>query len=398
MIFIWIYNAILILIFSFRRGFRSFTTKKIDFSKAVERKEGETRIWIHASSLGEAKTAAPLINAIKKDLPQSTIFFSTGTATGYKEALSNGGRIDFCFRLPLDLSWCMKKVVKRISPDLFILVESDFWLNLFRALKQKSIPIVLVNGRISKNSTSLFKKSLFFSKYMFSLIDLCCLQEEEYVERFTALNVSSEKIHVTGNLKYDIKKMLDCDLSLKFPKGKRLVTIASTHNEEEELILSSLKEVDESICFLVAPRHPERFSIVKEYLNREKIPFRTISEEQNEKDRIVLVDKMGVLGQCFKLSEAAIIGGSFIEQIGGHNIYEPAQFGIPVLYGPYMDKQQGLVKSLKKHNIGAQVELSKLKERLEGFLLSENPKEPYQNLQSEMEGAVVRSWQRIKVL
>jgi 3-deoxy-D-manno-octulosonic-acid transferase len=395
---IWVYNAVLFFLASFYRRFRSFTLSKMDLSKAMERKEGETRIWIHASSLGETKAAGPLIDAIKEDLPQVKIFFSTGTATGYKEASLNRGKVDLCFHLPLDFSWSMKKLVGTIAPDLFILVESDFWYNLHRALKESSIPIVLVNGRISQKSYAVFKKVPFLATPIFSSIDLCCLQEEEYVERFQSLGVPLQKIQVTGNLKYDITKILGFDRSLHFPKEKHIVTIASTHNEEEALILSALKEMDSSICFLIAPRHPERFAFVKEYLEKENIPFRTISQKGSDQDRVVLVDKMGVLDQCFKVSDAAIIGGSFIKQVGGHNIYEPARFGIPVLYGPYMYKQEGLVKALKKHNIGAQVELAGLKSALEGFLAQKNEEESFKNLQSEMEGATKRSWQKIKSL
>lgn len=363
-----------------------------------ERRENAMRIWIHAVSLGETKAIQPFIEKVRESLPDVEIFVSSGTETGHKEALSLGGKIDQCFYLPLDTSFAISKLVTSINPDLFVLVESDYWYNLLRHLKENRTKIAVLNARISKSSYKLFKKIPLFSKKLFSFVDLYCVQSEEYKKRFLNLGVKEEKIHITGNLKFDLKKMLAPRVELNFPKQQKIVTIASTHTDEEELILHALEKLDKNVSLLIAPRHPERFKVVAEMLEKLQVPFRSVCSPGTGEERVVLVDKMGVLDQCYEVSSVAIMGGSFVKNIGGHNIYEPVRFGIPVIYGPYMHNQEMLVDSLKKHDVGRQIEIGELKETLEAYLDKKGPIGDYQRLKKEMEGATDRCWQLIKEL
>lgn len=361
------------------------------------KKKGEMRIWIHAVSLGETKAIKPLLEEIKKDFPDAVLFFSSTTETGQSEAKTNHKELSCCFFLPLDFSFLMKRMVSKISPDLFILVETDFWLNLLSYLKKNDASVVVVNGKMSPASHRNYKRAPKFSKDLFSLVDLYCVQSQEYKFAFKDLGVREEKILVSGNVKFDAKEILSHSISFKgFREERKVVTLASTHEHEEEMILEALKEMKESLSFLIAPRHPSRFAVVAKLLEREKIPFRRITEEGDGSEQVVLVDRMGVLDQCYRLSQAVIVGGSFVKHVGGHNIYEPVRFGVPVLYGPYMYKQTELVNSLQKHHIGEQVELSHLKGALERLLDTPEEQLKYQALRSEMEGATERSWAAIK--
>lgn len=359
--------------------------------KIVPKKAGEYRIWVHAVSLGETKAVAALLDKIQEERKDAVIVFSSTTETGQKEGQK---KIAHCFFLPLDLSWLMKRLVKKVEPDLFILVETDFWYNLLTELKKNQTKIAVVNGKISKASYENFSRIPFFSRKLFDAIDLFCVQSEVDKERFVNLGIPEKRIEVTGNLKFDIKKAL-VQASLQFPLGKKLVTIASTHEGEESKILSALEKVEESICFLLAPRHPERFTKVATLLKRQNIPFRTLSEQGTGLEKVVLIDQMGVMDACYAVSKVAIMGGSFIPHVGGHNIYEPVTHGIPVIYGQHMHKQEGLVNSLKKHNIGKQVTLSELYTTLESLINSQEPLST-DSLKAEVEGATARSWNLIK--
>lgn len=360
-----------------------------------QRKPGEIRIWIHSVSLGETKAVLPLIKEIRKDFPSAKIFLSTATLTGQKEAKGKG--IDFVFFLPLDFSFVMHRLTRRISPDLFILVETDFWLNLFKALKKEGAKIALINGKLSTRSHKRFKQFPWFAKKLFSYIDLFCLQSQEHESRFLDLSIPKEKIVVTGNIKFDMENKKPSSDNLYFPQNRIVITIASTHDNEEELLLNVLEKTS-SLVILLAPRHPERFDAVAETLKQRKIPYRRISEKGTGEEKVVLIDRMGILDLCYQISSVTIVGGSFVSHVGGHNIYEPVRLGTPVIYGPFMHKQEGLVKSLKKHNIGDQVELADLEKTLTKYIDQKSEMPGLSALKSEMEGATKRSWELIKNL
>jgi 3-deoxy-D-manno-octulosonic-acid transferase len=362
------------------------------------KKEGEYRVWIHAVSLGETKAVKALVELIQKELPLSTIVFSTTTETGQKEAKTNLKAIKKTFFLPLDFSFLMKKIVQLIQPDLFILVETDFWFNLLQELKRNHAKIAVVNGKISTTSYKRFTKFKKFSKALFNSVDQFCLQSDTDKLRFLDLGVSNEKIVVTGNMKFDIESVIKNREDLKFPRMRKLVTIASTHENEEAMILKELEKLDhdKELTFLIAPRHPERFNKISELLKKQNISFKTISEEGNGLEKVVLVNQMGIMDECYAHSKAVIMGGSFVDYVGGHNIYEAARHGIPVLYGPHMHKQESIVNSLKKHQIGKQIPLNKLSETLENLLKAPPSQHSIEVLKSEVEGATKRSWNLLK--
>lgn len=362
------------------------------------KEKDEYRIWIHAVSLGETKAAKSLVDLIQKEMPAASIFISTTTQTGKKEAEVNLKGIKKSFYLPLDFSFLAKKIVKRVQPDLFVLVETDFWWNLLSELKKNQTKIAVVNGKISRTSYKRFKIFKSLAKAIFGLIDQFCLQSDTDRSRFLELGVPLKKTAVTGNIKFDSQKVSLERKDLNFPLNKKIVTIALTHENEEALILKQLEKLDDQndVVFFLAPRHPERFSKIGEYLKRNKISYRTILESGTGGEKVVLVNQMGVMDQCYANSKVAIMGGSFVDHVGGHNIYEAARHGIPVLYGPHMHKQESIVNSLKRHEIGKQISLENLSETLGNLLKTPPRKVLIETLQKEVEGGTKRSWDLLK--
>lgn len=317
------------------------------------------RIWVHSISLGETKAVAPLIKKLQQQYPNATILISTITDTGYEESKKLGA--DFIFYLPLDFSWTIRKLMNQIKPDLLILMEGDFWFNLITLAPR----VALVNGRISEKSLSRFQKVPFFSRPLFHKIELLCVQSALYRDRFLTLGIDPHCITVTGNLKFDQhfphidKAKWAHDLGLL--ATDRVLTIGSTHDPEEELLLTALAPLLQKfpqLKVLLVPRHPERFSAVADLLERKGIDFNRLSSPLKDPNRrVTLVDAMGVLSACYQLSELAIVGGSFITRLGGHNIFEPAALGVPVLFGPSMYSQKDLVDLVVDAGAGWQVTL-----------------------------------------
>lgn len=344
--------------YAFRAKYRSSLKERLGlilppaFSKKV--------IWIHTVSMGETRAAASLYQALRKAYPDTPFVVSTTTETGQAEAKRSLPNADAYFYLPLDISWIVAKLICRLQPSVLILVEGDIWPNLLKAAKKQGVKLFLVNGKISEKSTKRFGYFPNFTKRLFSLFDILCVQTKTYKDRFVQIGAPAEKIFVTGNLKYDAKfpeltasALAEWKRELKIQPQDRVITIGSTHDPEEEQLTQALADIP-NLKILLVPRHPERFeALAKRY------PATYSKREQlTGEERIILIDAMGVLPTCYQLSELAIVGGSFVDHIGGHNILEPIQCGIPVLFGPYMAAQKEMVNLVRSGKAGAQVLLS----------------------------------------
>ncbi len=313
-------------------------------------------IWIHMVSMGETKIMVPIYKRLREQHPDAAIYLSNTTSTGQTEAKKSLPNADGYFLLPLDFSWAMRRLVKRIKPQLLILSESDFWMNQIRAVKRGGGKVLLLNGKISEKSAARFAKFPGFSKRLFGSFDHLCIQSPEYAARFASL-CPSAPLTITGNLKLAIptKKLTADEKSawrekLGLSATDRVITLGSTHENEEALLLANLPT---SAKILVVPRHPERFAKVKKFV------------QELDNPQIIVVDQMGVLTACYQISELAILGGSFIPGVGGHNIFEPIQANIPVIFGPYMEKQKELVELILGAKAGIQTPAEKLPEALE---------------------------------
>ena len=287
--------------------------------------------------------------------------------------------------------------------------ESDFWYHLLKIAKEKGVHIALVNGKVSERSSRRFQKIPFFTRRIFSNFDVLCLQSERYLERFTSMGIPSKKMHVTGNLKFDAptQRMGDSELqalkaSLGITEEDCVLVVGSTHAPEEELILTALEPVWKKLPrlkVLIVPRHPERFNEVAHLFQERALPFRRFSEKKKGDQRLVLVDAMGYLNQCYQIADLALVGGSFVSHVGGHNIFEPALFGVPVLFGPHMHSQPDLKELILSAKAGKEVQIEKLPDTLLEFLEDPSLHHKYsyasQNLATSVQGATQRTFEYI---
>ncbi len=314
-------------------------------------------IWIHAVSVGETRAVLPLLKVLRENHPNARILFSTTTRTGQAVAAAEcGPLIDALVYFPLDFSWAVKNVIREFKPDIFIDTEKEIWPNLFKALHDNSVPIVIVNGSISERSFRRFLKFGFFFADIFSKISFFCAGTGADFERALALGVREEQAMVTGNLKFDqrpgsgthLTEGLKKNLGLK--SGEILFVAGSTHSGEDEIILSAFKELLErygNLRLAIAPRHPERFTEVEGLINKSGLTYDKrsapkASTEKAGKDKgdggakVFLLDTMGELNSLYEFAHVAFVGGSLVPGIGGHNLLEPAALGKPVLFGPYV--------------------------------------------------------------
>lgn len=331
--------------------------------------DGRLLIWVHAVSLGETRAAIPLIRELKKSWSNPRILLTTVTATGHAEGKQAIAEADYHLFLPFDLPYLIKPLVKRVAPDFVLLVETDFWLNFQEGAKKNGAQIVLVNGKISSPSSRRFCLLPCFSKRLFASIDRFLLQAEIYAGRFRQMGIPEKKIAITGNIKLDnLQKGREMDLDIG--PDDLVVTLGSTHSPEEKILLSAFKPLFSQfprLKLLLVPRHPERFAEVKEMVD-------TLLTSA-ERERVTLVDKMGVLRHCYSLSSLAFVGGTFAPKVGGHNLCEPAYYGVPVIYGPYIFSQPDLHDLVQSHKAGVQVSEKELEKTLTALLSSPEKRE-----------------------
>ncbi|MFQ5451592.1 MAG: 3-deoxy-D-manno-octulosonic acid transferase [Nitrospinaceae bacterium] len=319
-------------------------------------------LWVHASSVGEVRVAKILIQAMKDLGETRPIALSTFTPTGYDLARKEG--IDPVFRLPFDLPYWLNPVFDKLNPSIVILIEAEFWPSLLRQCQRREIPVLLVNGRMSQTSTHRYKKIKPFFHWMTQGVRLFAMRSQTDADRVLSLGVPSEKVVVTGNIKFDFPATQS-----PTPPGPekvaRPVTLifGSTRPGDEGPIMEAirrLREEDPGLNCVIAPRHLERIREVEELIRQYGMEFERDSQihggMDGKKGATILVDRMGELNRYYARGTVAFVGGSFHPRFGGHNILEPAAFGIPVIFGKHMDNFQEEAALLKKSGGGIQID------------------------------------------
>lgn len=302
-------------------------------------------IWVHAVSAGETIAAVPLIRQLQTRYPGSRIIVSNMTPTGAERCKALlGNSVVQCYA-PYDLSWAVKRFLKRTHPSLLVIIDTELWPNMIYYGHLRGVKIALVNGRLSEKSASGYRHISELTKMMLSRITLVATQTEQQGERFVSLGLQRQQLSVTGSIKFDLDLPSDLPSRCNFLGQKlgeeRLVLIAaSTHQGEEEIVLdvfSRLRSKYPELLLVLVPRHPERFETV-ELLSR-SMGLQTVlhSAQRNcERDTdVLLVDAMGELIYFYSVSHIAFVGGS-LTPVGGHNMMEAAAFSLPILMGPYL--------------------------------------------------------------
>jgi 3-deoxy-D-manno-octulosonic-acid transferase len=302
-------------------------------------------IWVHAVSVGEVGASIGLIMRLRDEYPDMSIVLSTITDTGQEVAAERVPEGTMVVYLPFDIGFILRKSLKKVRPKAFIVIETELWPNIFRIMAGNSIPVIVMNGRISEKSFRGYRNISFFMKRVFQHVRIFGMQSSIDAERLNAIGCDREKIKVTGNFKFDL------DIPRDTPEWTRdvhgpVIVAGSTFKGEEEIILSACSEIVKSypsLKLVLAPRHPERFAEVEELLRSSQVRYAKRSGFGSQPTGmsgpsydVVLLDTVGELAAVYGAADIAIIGKSF-KGFGGQNPLEPAFWGKPVICGPHME-------------------------------------------------------------
>lgn len=315
----------------------------------------EACIWIHAVSVGEVQAAVPLIKALRVRYPQQQLLVTTVTPTGAARVYAQfGDSVLHCF-IPFEFPHAIRNFFSSIKPRLAMIVETEIWPNLYRGCGTRDIPLVLVSARISPRSVSGYRRLLPLIRETLSHGIVIAAQSQADADRFIELGASPLRTTVTGNIKFDVKQDPEVPKDGKRLRsetfGERPVWVAaSTHDGEEGQILDAhrtlLKEFPTLLLVLI-PRHPERFDNVRNRIEQAGFPLvsRTQGIACGRDTQVFLGDTMGEVPLFYAASDIAFVGGS-LAPVGGHNLLEPAAYGLPIITGPHLFNAQEVAKIL----------------------------------------------------
>lgn len=318
------------------------------------RQDTSGALWIHAVSVGETLAVAGLVKELQRRYPDRKIFLSSVTAAGREAGQKRLPGIAGQFYLPFDWAWAVRRVLQQIRPSVLMIVETELWPNLLNAANRYGCRTLLVNARVSDRSFPGYRRIRPFMRRVLQNLSRICTQTAADAERFRALGAPSERVIVTGNVKFDGRTPEFGSFGIKMREtlataNRNPVFVAgSTMHGEEGLVLQAWQAIRGKYphaLMILAPRHPARFGEVAELLHEHQLSHtrRTgISQDQQEMlrqiatDEILLLDTIGELAEIFGSADVVFVGGSLVPT-GGHNVVEPAFWGKPVIFGPYMN-------------------------------------------------------------
>ena len=322
-------------------------------------------IWVHAVSVGEAQAATPLVNALRERYPHYTIVVTTTTPTGSERVREAFGDSVLTAYICYDTPGMVRRFLDRLRPAVAVIMESEIWPNLFLQCSQQGIPLLIVNARLSPQSTMQYQRVPGFIRRTLSSVTAVAAQSDIDAERYVSIGMDPSRIHHTGSIKFDVK--LPVSLKEQAAVIRRLWGVnrsvwiaASTHEGEEEIILRAYDHVRRALpnaLLVLVPRHPERFSRVANLCRRQGyvVVMRSENRHCDERTTVFIGDSMGELVIFYAAADIAFVGGTLVV-IGGHNILEPAALGIPVLTGPYLHNFEEISQKLIAAGVCIQIQ------------------------------------------
>ncbi len=356
-----IYNIINILILPlyFLLLFIRILKKKDTINSALQRigfitypKRYDNLIWLHAASVGESIAAITLINALSKKYPNYYFLITTGTLSSaniLKKTLPSNAFHQF---VPLDNIISVNIFLKFWRPKMAIFIESELWPCLISSAACK-MNLLLVNARLSDKSFKIWLNYKWFFRQITSKFNIVIAQSKTDYDKFQQLGC--DNVINLGSLKF-ANESLNVDISdlndLKnLFKDKKIFVAASTHKEDEEIILAMINNLkNEQLDYfpIIVLRHPDRRDEISALCDKFKLKYsmRSNIKTPQAEDDLYIIDSFGELGLFFTLAELVFVGGSFTFKHGGHNLLEPASFNNMIILGPDMSNWQNITDQM----------------------------------------------------
>ncbi|WP_300703162.1 glycosyltransferase N-terminal domain-containing protein [uncultured Brachyspira sp.] len=336
----YLFYPIIFIAFSimmiFNKPIRKGALSRLGFIYPKE--NNKNAVWIHAVSVGEITAVKEIVfTLIERGY---SVYLSTTTVGGYDIARKNYGDKVQLFYLTLDYPNMLNKLINLISPEYVMIAEIEIWPAFIYLLHKKLIPLYMINGRIGKKEIKGYKNFKFFFKPYFNMYTKILAQSSIDKENMISIGMPESLITVTGNLKYDINYFVDekkiDDIENTIPVNKFVITAGSTHQGEEELILKALNNLKIKVYIVIVPRDITRGEDIQKLANKLGYDLPLYTDYDKKSEDGIIINTIGELLNWYKLSDLVIMGGTFMGNMGGHNILEAIYFEKLVIVGKYM--------------------------------------------------------------
>ena len=312
-------------------------------------------VWVHAVSVGEVNAAAPLVNALRTRRPDLKFLVTSITPTGSARIRALwGDKVEHVY-LPYDLPGAVSRFLRHYRPKLALVLETELWPNLLFGCRDHGVPAYIVNARLSERSLRGYRVLRPLLQRALRTLRAVLAQSQDDAARFVRLGADADTTLVSGNLKYDVA------VGAGWPAfaaafagriGARPVWIAaSTHAEEEAAVIAIHRRLRgrwPDLLLLWAPRHPERFKAVAQQAVDAgwRVATRKLTQWPDRDDAVFVIDTLGELMPFYGCAQVAFVGGS-LQDIGGHNLLEPAAVGTAVVSGPHLHNFADIAAQLR---------------------------------------------------
>lgn len=332
-------------------------------------------IWIHAVSVGEVNATRTLVRALQQRRPDCEIVISATTDTGLARARALYAEQYEVFYYPFDLSCVVGRALRRLRPNVILLLELEVWPNLVRQAHRQGIAVLVVNGRISDRSLPRYRLIRPFMRRLFQYVSRVLAQSQEYAQRFTELGCLPDRVEVVPSLKYDTAELTDrvdgADAlagQLAIDRDPVPLWVAGGTGPGEEAILLEvhrrlLAEAGlERLCLAVVPRKPERFDEVAGLIETSGLSYvrysrlKSGAERVETPPRVILGDTMGDLRKFYSLATGPVFVGRSLVPMGGSDMMEPAALGKCTIFGPHAFNFRQTVEALLEGEGAIQVQ------------------------------------------
>lgn len=322
-------------------------------------------IWLHGSSAGEIALLVPLVDKLERNGVTNPLVISAYSATGYAAARKAfpGRRVIF---FPFDLSFIIRRFFGRLDPRLIVIVEAEFWPNFLGAAARREIPVAIINGKMSEKSFRFHARTRLVPALLRG-IELVAVQTNTYESRLLALGFPRERLWVTGNMKYDLtdaprqaRRTRELRARLGYNGDDVVIIGGSVHDREDEALIVAFEQLvskHPKTGLVLVPRYPRDAERVERLAAAHGLTVvRKTAVDQGEAAAagtaaILVVDTVGDLRALYGIADIAFVGGSLFfrgSNRGGHNLMEPAIFGLPVVFGPYNSSFADTARELVK--------------------------------------------------
>jgi 3-deoxy-D-manno-octulosonic-acid transferase len=351
-LFFWLLSPFLLLHPRVRQGIRL----RLGLYDGVAMPPRGPRVWLHGASAGDVLGLVPIVRELKALRPEVRVIVSSITDSGAsmaRQRLVAQGLADLVTFLPYDLPGACRRALAALRPDVLVLEYTELWPQLVDRAARTGVKLALTNGRLRPRNVPRYRLLFQFVGNLIQAFDVLMMRAEDEAERALLLGAARDRVHVTGNTKFDALAVsvpegedaaLRQALSLS---GERLWVCGSTHEGEEAGLLrafSLLRRDHPDLRLLIAPRYIERAQRVLALARSMGLGTR-LRSQRGGPEPVIVLDTIGELVRAYQLATVVFVGGSFGRR-GGQNILEPAACGKPVLFGPRMENFQDSVQVL----------------------------------------------------